>query len=59
MPRRVTKKRRRGGASILCTRCKTPTRVTRTVRTKNTVVERERRCPSCGDQTITREERVP
>lgn len=42
------RKRERGGATLLCRKCKTPTRVVKTRRNDHNVIQRERRCPSCG-----------
>jgi transcriptional regulator NrdR family protein len=41
-------KRPRGGASIPCPRCNTPTRVLQTRRNPDTTVRRERNCPKCN-----------
>jgi hypothetical protein len=42
-----TKKRERGGASILCLQCKCPTRVLKTRRNDDDTVHRVRLCLSC------------
>ena len=49
--------RERGGATLLCSSCKTPTRVMRTKRVEG-VVTRERACPECGRLETTEERRV-
>jgi transcriptional regulator NrdR family protein len=43
-----TKKRERGGASILCPLCERPSRVLQTRRSDDGTVRRERLCPACS-----------
>lgn len=56
MARKKTR-RARGGASILCPKCETPTRVLKTRRDGPTVARR-RECLSCGRQLTTTEARA-
>ena len=51
-----TSKRPRGGASIPCPRCKSPTRVLQTRRNTDKSVWRERNCPTCKHVFDTREQ---
>jgi hypothetical protein len=53
-----TKKRERGGASILCAQCNRPSRVLQTRRHEDTV-RRERICLSCGVTFDTIEKHLP
>lgn len=48
MPKR--RRRERGGATLLCRKCRTPTRVLKTTRDDKNVVQRERICPKCGTE---------
>lgn len=50
-------KRTRGGASIPCPRCKSPTRVLQTRRQADKTVWRERNCPKCELVFTTKEQR--
>jgi len=51
-------KRMRGGATILCPRCKGPTRVLQTRRNPDNTVRRERTCLGCDIIFDTNETRA-
>jgi hypothetical protein len=52
------KKRKRGGASILCLQCNRPTRVVET-RRHDDAIRRLRLCPSCSVAFETQEKHLP
>ena len=54
-----TKKRKRGGASILCLQCNRPTHVLETRRNDDDTVRRVRTCLSCHVVFDTNEKHLP